>query len=649
MAVTDPSFSSVVFLRPCARNILSMFLFCCVSPSLRSQHPFYVPLLLCFSVLALATSFLCSSSVVFLSPCARNILSMLLFCCVSQSLRSQHPFYVTLLLCFSVLALATSFLCSSSVVFLRPCARNILSMLLFCCVSQSLRSQHPFYVPLLLCFSVLALSTSFLCSSSVVFLRPCALNILSMFLFCCVSPSLRSQHPFYVPLLLCFSVLALATSFLCSSSVVFLRPCALNILSMFLFCCVSPSLRSQHPFYVPLLLCFLRPCALNILSMFLFCCVSPSLRSQHPFYVPLLLCFSVLALSTSFLCSSSVVFLRPCALNILSMFLFCCVSPSLRSQHPFYVPLLLCFSVLALSTSFLCSSSVVFLRPCALNILSMFLFCCVSPSLRSQHPFYVPLLLCFSVFALSTSFLCYSSVVFSVFALSTSFLCSSSVVFLRPCALNILSMFLFCCVSPSLRSQHPFYVPLLLCFSVLALSTSFLCSSSVVFLRPCALNILSKFLFCCVSPSLRSQHPFYVPLLLCFSVLALSTSFLCSSSVVFLRLCALNILSMLLFCCVSPSLRSQHPFYVPLLLCFSVLALSTSFLCSSSVVFLRPCARNILSMFLKFRFEQPTYLPNILSTIVLARYFVRIRAVFRALMCSVGAPTRRRLRPVDIA
>ena len=258
----------------------------------------------------------------------------------------------------------------SSVVFLRPCARNILSMFLFCCVSPSLRSQHPFYVPLLLCFSVLALSTSFLCYSSVVFLRPCALNILSMFLFCCVSPSLRSQHPFYVPLLLCFSVLALSTSFLCSSSVVFVRPCALNILSMFLFCCVSPSLRSQHPFYVPLLLCF------SVL--------------QHPFYVPLLLCFSVLALSTSFLCSSSVVFLRPCALNILSMFLFCCVSPSLRSQHPFYVPLLLCFSVLALSTSFLCSSSVVFLRPCALNILSMFLFCCVSPSLRSQHPFYVP-------------------------------------------------------------------------------------------------------------------------------------------------------------------------------------------------------------------------------------------------------------------
>ena len=601
MAVTDPSFSSVVFLRPCARNILSMFLFCCVSPSLRSQHPFYVPLLLCFSVLALATSFLCSSSVVFLSPCARNILSMLLFCCVSQSLRSQHPFYVTLLLCFSVLALATSFLCSSSVVFLRPCARNILSMLLFCCVSQSLRSQHPFYVPLLLCFSVLALSTSFLCSSSVVFLRPCALNILSMFLFCCVSPSLRSQHPFYVPLLLCFSVLALATSFLCSSSVVFLRPCALNILSMFLFCCVSPSLRSQHPFYVPLLLCFsvlalstsflcsssvvfLRPCALNILSMFLFCCVSPSLRSQHPFYVPLLLCFSVLALSTSFLCSSSVVFLRPCALNILSMFLFCCVSPSLRSQHPFYVPLLLCFSVLALSTSFLCSSSVVFLRPCALNILSMFLFCCVSPSLRSQHPFYVTLLLCSPSLRSQHPFYVPLLLCFSVLALSTSFLCSSSVVFLRLCALNILSMFLFCCVSPSLRSQHPFYVPLLLCFSVLALSTSFLSSSSVVFLRPCALNILSMFLFCCVSPSLRSQHPFYVPLLLCFSVFALSTSFLCYSSVVFLRPCALNILSMFLFCCVSPSLRSQHPFYVPLLLCFSVLALATSFLCSSSFV-----------------------------------------------------------------
>ena len=58
--------------------------------------------------------------------------------------------------------------------------------------------------------------------------------------------------------------------------------------------------------------------------------------------------------------------------------------------------------------------------------------------------------------------------------------------------------------------------------------------------------------------------------------------------------------------------------------------------CFPSLVFLRSYALNILSMFLKFRFAQPSYLPNILSTIVLVRYSIRIRAVLGALIISMG-------------
>ena len=56
--------------------------------------------------------------------------------------------------------------------------------------------------------------------------------------------------------------------------------------------------------------------------------------------------------------------------------------------------------------------------------------------------------------------------------------------------------------------------------------------------------------------------------------------------------------------------------------------------CFSSLVFLCPCALNNLSVFLKFRFDQPSYLANILSTVVPARYFIRIHPVFGALICS---------------